>query len=153
MVERERARLIDQWREDNRTAFELASRMVPPTAARSDLTLRQLQVLVLVRSQPGVTGHDLSGHLGVTTPTVSGLVDRLVTKGLLGRRADPEDRRRVLLTLTPAGLDVLAELESLRTELSTEVLARLSMTELESLVAVTARLRQIVEQLVTERRA
>lgn len=152
MGERERARLIDQWRQDNRAALELASRIVPPAAVPSDLTLRQLQVLVLVRGQPGVTGHDLSEHLGVTTPTVSGLVDRLVTKGLLGRQPDPEDRRRVLLTLTQEGLDVLAELESLRTELGGEVLARLSTTELESLVEVTARLRQIVEQVVRERR-
>lgn len=40
----------------------------------------------------------------LTQPSISRLVDRLVTRGLIERTSDPDDRRGVLLRLTPAGL-------------------------------------------------
>lgn len=42
--------------------------------------------------------------------TIKGVVDRLVKRGYAGIRADPADRRRVLVMLTPAGEDVYARL-------------------------------------------
>ncbi len=39
----------------------------------------------------------------MTPPTASALVERLVQRGLVHRAADPQERRRVVLQLTPAG--------------------------------------------------
>lgn len=143
------AGLIQQFRQHDEAIQELATRYPHPVVLPSDLTLRQLQVLAIVRGRPGVTGQELSQTLRVSTPTVSGLVDRLVGKGLLTRAPDPADRRRILLSVSQEAHRMLTEMESLRAQVRDEVLTRLTATELESLVAVTARLRGIAEELIT----
>jgi len=53
---------------------------------------------------------ELAGRLGITSPSASGLVERLVEKRVLSRDPDPADRRRVLLTIHPdsrADMDLL----------------------------------------------
>ena len=45
---------------------------------------------------------------GVSQPSMSALVTRLVDQGLLRRGGDPQDARVVVLDLTPAGVDLLA---------------------------------------------
>jgi DNA-binding MarR family transcriptional regulator len=42
-------------------------------------------------------------HLGVTRSTASAIVDRLVRRKLVSRTAHPQERRCIVLTLTPAG--------------------------------------------------
>ena len=77
-----------------------------------DLTLRQLQVLGLLHGSSAMTGQGLAEMLDISTPTVSGLIDRMVAKELVYREHDTEDRRRVVLTLSPAGVEVLEQLDS-----------------------------------------
>ena len=48
----------------------------------------------------------LAKHMGVTLPTMSITVDRLVRRGYMTRTPDPADGRRVLLRLTPTGARV-----------------------------------------------
>jgi DNA-binding MarR family transcriptional regulator len=71
------------------------------------LTLPQLRVLFQLRAQPGITTNVLARRLGLTTPTVSGLVDKLARAGLVERGRRAEDRRLVPLTLTDAGASVV----------------------------------------------
>ncbi len=49
----------------------------------------------------------LSAETFVTSGTMTNRVDRLVGRGLVARRRDPDDRRGVLVRLTPAGRDVV----------------------------------------------
>ena len=46
---------------------------------------------------------DLSRGLGISKQAVSQLIDAMVIRGYLERTADADDRRRMLLTLTPRG--------------------------------------------------
>ncbi len=52
----------------------------------------------------------LADHLGVSLPTISKLTQGLEARGLVSRERDPEDRRRVLLTLTEEGCTAYAAL-------------------------------------------
>jgi DNA-binding MarR family transcriptional regulator len=51
--------------------------------------------------------------LGVSQSTASGLVDRLVESGLVGRHSDAHDRRQVLVSLTPQGVAFLDHFQEL----------------------------------------
>ena len=51
---------------------------------------------------------DLPSELGVTKQAVSQVIDLLVNRGYLEREPDPDDRRRVRLSLTKRGEDVVA---------------------------------------------
>lgn len=46
---------------------------------------------------------DLTRGLGISKQAVSQLIDTMVTRGYVERKPDPEDRRRMQLTLTPRG--------------------------------------------------
>jgi DNA-binding MarR family transcriptional regulator len=85
-------------------------------AARSaGLLPRQYQALLAVRGQPAgrpIGLGELAAQLGIRHHSAVGLVDRMAGLGLVARRVDPEDRRRVSVTLTASGERTLARLAS-----------------------------------------
>jgi len=72
-------------------------------AASPALSVPQLRTLLFVKRNPDVNLSALAEHLGIGLTGASGLVDRLVRNELLSRETDPNERRRIQLTLTPHG--------------------------------------------------
>src|SRR5512142_2783 len=72
-----------------------------------DLSVPQFRTLLFLRRQPGASVSDVAGHIGLTLPSVSKMIDRLVTRDLVTRHSAPEDRRRICLDLTPLGMSTL----------------------------------------------
>lgn len=69
-----------------------------------DTTLPRFDVLAqLDRSSVGLTMGELSSRLMVSNGNITGLIDRLVTEGLVERASRPEDRRTIRVTLTNKG--------------------------------------------------
>ena len=96
----EHDRLIDEVR----TAGEIVAKFfvheqLGPILG-STLTMQQLKLVALLATHGPLGGHDLARHLEVSMPTVSGIVDRLVERGMVERRADPRDRRVRLTALS-----------------------------------------------------
>jgi DNA-binding MarR family transcriptional regulator len=56
-----------------------------------------------------VTIGEAASHLDRAQSVVSDIVTQLASKGYLERRADPDDRRRILVWLTPAGAATLRD--------------------------------------------
>jgi DNA-binding MarR family transcriptional regulator len=91
--------------------------------ASGNISLAQMRVLwVLERKQPIAVG-ELARSLGVTCPTATGLVDRLVDSGCVRRERADDDRRRAVLSLRPRGRRHLLELAK-RRQARFEVLCR-----------------------------
>jgi DNA-binding MarR family transcriptional regulator len=78
-----------------------------------DITMQQAKLLVLASLEHDATMSALASRLGVTLPTVTGLVDRLVEHRLLERREDAADRRHVRVVVTPEGEAALARFREL----------------------------------------
>lgn len=70
---------------------------------RIGVTGPQRLVLRVVGLFPGVSAGDLATILHVHPSTLTGVIQRMVTQGLLVRAADPRDRRRAILRLTRRG--------------------------------------------------
>ena len=82
----------------------------PSAWAHVDLSIAQVRTLFcLAEGGPMVIGH-LAHRLGIGVSTGGHLVDKLVHAGLVERTEDPEDRRRTLARLTPAGEEFCARL-------------------------------------------
>lgn len=64
------------------------------------MTLLQLTALHLISALAPITLADLAQALGTKPPAASAMVDRLAHAGLVCRTPDPQNRRRVQLTLT-----------------------------------------------------
>ncbi|GIW13355.1 MAG: hypothetical protein KatS3mg062_0794 [Tepidiforma sp.] len=104
------------------------------TWAEMGLTTAQLRVLFLVREEPGVTAGELASRLGVTPPTISGIVDRLVKSDLIRREDDEADRRLVRNFLTPHGEATCSRLETGSEIFTRRILIEMHHEDLEALV-------------------
>jgi DNA-binding MarR family transcriptional regulator len=103
----DRATLMDEAiREYERLNARMAH-FSGPTFLGLDITMAQAKVLYLIRATGSLPMSELVARLGVTVPTVTGIVDRLVERDLVVRRGTPDDRRRVLIEITPAGVELI----------------------------------------------
>ena len=83
---------------------------------------------------------DLTGPIRLSQPALSRAVTRLAGRGFLTRSCSPADARCVLVTLTPAGRDVLATAAGVHASVINEaLLGRISPAEQEVLARVLAR--------------
>jgi DNA-binding MarR family transcriptional regulator len=70
-------------------------------AERLGINQTDLHCLNAIENAGGLTAGKLAAAVGVTTGAVTGAVDRLERAALARRVADPEDRRRVMIEVTP----------------------------------------------------
>jgi len=69
-----------------------------------DVTLPRFDLMAQLDKTPdGMTLGELSSRMMVSNGNVTGLVERLVADGLIGRKPAPNDRRAQIVRLTPAG--------------------------------------------------
>ena len=110
------------------------------------VSVPQFRALAYMERHPGVSLAGVAEHLGVTAPTASAIVDRLVRRRLLGRVPDPQERRRVVLSLTPAGGRLFARL---RARARRQVAIRLAGASAADLHKITAAL-AVLDRLFRE---
>ncbi len=70
-------------------------------------------VLGILRDHGPISPSELSERLIVTRATVTGLIDSLERNGFARRSPNPDDRRGLLVSITPAGLAVAQEAREL----------------------------------------
>ena len=91
-------------------AAQAATRLARQVAvALKDLDLSPSQYrLLLFLSEGNAAASAVAGRLAVSRPSVTALADGLERRGLLQRKSDPADRRKVAHELTEAGREALA---------------------------------------------
>jgi DNA-binding MarR family transcriptional regulator len=83
-----------------------------PTAwAGRGMTLLQLTALHVISAQAPVTLTELAQALGTGPPATSAMVDRLIRTGLVSRTPDPQNRRRVQLTVTARAETMIGDID------------------------------------------
>jgi DNA-binding MarR family transcriptional regulator len=82
----------------------------------------------------------------LTTGAVTAVIDRLEQIGFVHRVADPGDRRRVLVELTPPGVETIAELMGPLAEQGRSLLSAYSDDQLELLLEFTRAGREMQER-------
>ncbi|MGO4594798.1 MarR family winged helix-turn-helix transcriptional regulator [Leifsonia sp. 2TAF2] len=100
-----------------------------PLEGRSDFA-----VLASLEESGSLSQADLGRLLGLDRNNVNGIVVRLEADALVAREADPADRRRNVVTVTPAGRARLAELQEHADAVQGELLAGLERAERAQLV-------------------
>ncbi|WP_338895623.1 MarR family transcriptional regulator [Streptomyces sp. TG1A-60] len=85
-------------------AERLSVRRVQSVLDEFDCSIEAWRVLDLLSDGDGHIMTALADHAFVPAPTLTKLIDQLVDQNLVFRRVDPADRRRVLVQLTPRGM-------------------------------------------------
>jgi DNA-binding MarR family transcriptional regulator len=76
------------------------------------MTLLQLIALHFISALAPVTPTHLAHVLETKPPATSAMIDRLTRAGLVSRRPDPQDRRRVELTITAAAKPIVGDTDT-----------------------------------------
>ena len=96
-------------------------------SARTGLSMREIHVLLFLANNPGYdTARDISELRGLSKSQVSQAVELLAAEGFLLRTPDEADRRVVHLSITPAGLPLARECQTIQTACGQRLLAGLS---------------------------
>ncbi len=77
----------------------------------------------------GISFHALSKQLNMTSPTLTGIVDRLEKNGMVERSPNPKDRRSVLISLTKKGFKTVPKIREAVAEANQSFLKNLSREE------------------------
>lgn len=128
---------------DLRLAILRLSRRVRHEAAAADLGEAQYCVLAELTREGAVTPRALADHARVRPPTMTRTIAGLEEQGLVVRRPHPDDGRQILVELTEAGVELVAETKRRRTAWMSRRLAELTEAERELLAEATIIIRRL----------
>jgi DNA-binding MarR family transcriptional regulator len=111
-------------------------------ATRLELTRAQWRALKATSRQEGLSQTELADLLDMEPIPVGRVIDRLEKTGFVERRADPADRRRWRLYLTPKAHAVVGEMETIADELRNDALRDVDPNDLDALMRVLARIKE-----------
>lgn len=115
-------------------------------AAHPDFPRGMAQILASVEEgASSVT--QLAEQEGVAQPTVTNIIMRLEKLGLASRRRDTDDRRKVLVELTPAGRKKLNDMRARHSLALRKQLESLSVNDMRGLVRASEALQRLIERL------
>jgi len=110
------------------------------------LTPSQTSVLATLDKHGQMSMSRLADHEGISKPSVTGIVGRLVDKGLVERQRDPEDGRSAIVVISEAGRQVLEERRRERTAYLARRIAALDDEDREILERAAHLLEGMVEE-------
>lgn len=112
------------------------------------ITPLQYTILRIIGAQPGIDQISVAIQAVLDASTVTDIIVRLETKGLLKRKIGEQDRRSRLVSLTPAGDKLLAAVEPVVLRTRKELLAPISPQEQTILLLLLRRLLAVHETLL-----
>ncbi|MHB1586953.1 MAG: MarR family winged helix-turn-helix transcriptional regulator [Acidiferrobacteraceae bacterium] len=101
--------------------------------AAGALSVPQFRCLCFLGRSPKTSLGGLACQIGVSTATTSALVERLVRQGLVERALAPNERRRLSLSLTQHGSEVLSQARAVVREHIASLMATCSERDLAAL--------------------
>jgi DNA-binding MarR family transcriptional regulator len=116
---------------------ELYERLRP-----TGVPIEQLRVLEALSRSGSLPMGELATRALVDPPTLTKIIDRMASESLVIRAPDPNDRRRVLVLLSPAGKALSRRLRKVSRELEQRLSAHLSRSKADALRSL---LRELVD--------
>jgi DNA-binding MarR family transcriptional regulator len=94
----------------------------------------EFSMLSLIHHNPGITSRRLSEALAIQPPNLVGKVANMLERGWITRQTDAQDKRALVLTLSPEGLVIIEKAEKLAEELEKAASVQLTAEERDNLI-------------------
>lgn len=125
-----------------RRLYQLSSQVFAThmTRAGYDITPVQFAALLALRDHPGIDLAGLAELVACDRPTIGGVVERLIAKGLVERRIAAQDRRARQVFLTEGGRATLEALLPVVHAVQHSILAPLTQSQAVEFLALVRKL-------------
>jgi DNA-binding MarR family transcriptional regulator len=117
---------------------------------RQGISMTQLHVMHLLDRHGEMGMSHLAEMLDVSLSAATGLVDRVEEHGFVERIRVPNDRRIVMVRITPVGRQMLDDVDAIQTDTLGRILDHLDESQLTRLAAAIADLRTAVASIVED---
>jgi DNA-binding MarR family transcriptional regulator len=97
------------------------------------IPIEQMRILTALADGAGLPMGDLAAIVLVEGPTLTKIVDRMVTSSLVYRSPDAKDRRRILIFMTPRGRATYERIRGIAIDQQSRLLERLQGQQYEQL--------------------
>lgn len=128
-------------------SIRLLVRQVRQAQVEGALRMPELAALARLDLGGAATASELAKREQIRPQSMGATLGGLQARGLVERRPDPADGRRVLLSLTDAGRAALRDRRDARTERVAAVLAGFTRTELRQLMTAAPLIERLAQQL------
>lgn len=117
-----------------------------------DETLRGENFLILYVMNRGgsVLPREISAAMNISSARVAAALNSLESKGLVTRRIDPGDRRRILVDVTPEGRQLACQHQEEALTKVAEMLEKLGESDARELVRIMGRLVEVMSDAAKE---
>lgn len=134
---------VDAWESLFRAQHEIFGE-ISADFDETGLTQAEYDVLLTVTRAPDMTARlrDVTANMLISQPSVSRLVDRMVSRGLLSKCPDPDDGRGALVRATETGSAHFRKVASVHAAAIAARMSRLSDEELAQLRDLASKLRE-----------
>lgn len=119
-----------------REIFIQAKSELKENVKKTGLSGAQLWVMQQVYNFNGISNAELAKNITIHVSTSSILVNKLIKKNLIEKTRDPKDERKIILTLSPKGKQLMAKAPKSPEGAIPSTLKKLNIEELEELNTV-----------------
>ena len=98
----------------------------------------------------GVLPGDISQEMAVSSARIAAALNKLEGKGLITRRIDKSDRRKILVEITPEGLNLSEKHQRIITNEAAKMLSQLGEHDAKEYVRITGKLAEIMNNYYSE---
>jgi DNA-binding MarR family transcriptional regulator len=130
----ERTKLLVELIAANRAYQSAVEKMDEAFCRRLGVNRTDGRCLDIVDQRPGITAGELADAVGLSPGAVTTVLDRLERRGLVERRRDPNDRRRVVVELTDEANGAAWEAYGPLGEMGAPLIAELSDEDLATVI-------------------
>jgi len=131
-----------------RVSLGLVLRRLRQVKAEGELTLPESSALARLDRGGPATSSELARQEQISPQSMGATLAALEARGLIGRRPDPADGRRAVMSVTAAGQQMLRDRRNESTRrLATALSAGFTPAELDQLMAVTPLLERLAQSI------
>lgn len=129
----------------NNTVFKRAFQKA--SGKLKNLSKNQPMVIKIIGMEGEVMPSTIGKYTGMNKSSLTHLIDDLGNKEIVYRKNDPEDRRKVLVSLTSKGLKCYSHLNKITAEIADELLEYINEEELDDFIQSLKTMIRILEKL------
>lgn len=129
-----------------RSCEDLVRQRLQPLLDEAGLSPEHWRVMALLHEQPGLGAGAIAKGAVLPSASVTRHVDKLVERGMVVRRVDPDDKRRVVLALSPRGAEIAERLLESEREVEKTIAAGLGAERFKALARDLGMLPHVLDQ-------